>query len=96
MNKAQAIQSLRPGAHWVLRDEEMEWLDTIQVEPTDIEISDEIVRLKTEYDYLEYARNRAKEYAKLNQDELRFDDLVNGTTIWQDTILSIKNKFPKP
>lgn len=35
-------------------------------------------------------------YSKLNQDELRFDDLVNGTTTWQDAIVAIKNKFPKP
>lgn len=44
----------------------------------------------------EYKELRRLEYLKLNQDELRFDDLVNGTTVWIDTINSIKAKFPKP
>jgi hypothetical protein len=39
---------------------------------------------------------RAKEYSKLNQDEMRFDDLINGTNTWRDAILEIKAKFPKP
>lgn len=40
--------------------------------------------------------NRRAEYAKLNQDELRFDDEINGTTVWIDTIKEIKKRFPKP
>jgi len=38
---------------------------------------------------------REIEYGKLNQDEMRFDDTVNGTTIWVDTIKAIKIKYPK-
>lgn len=46
---------------------------------------------------LEVCLNARKfEYSKLNQDELRYDDLINGTTIWIDTIREIKEKFPKP
>jgi len=44
----------------------------------------------------QYQRDRAAEYAKLNQDELRFDDMMNGTTTWKDAILAIKAKYPKP
>ena len=95
MDKAQAIQSLRPQAQWVLRGDELEWLDTEQTEPTEEELQAEIVRLQAEYDSLEYARLRKAEYDKLNQDELRFDDLVNGTTVWLDTINAIKAKYPK-
>jgi hypothetical protein len=47
------------------------------------------------YDSQEYARLRKAEYDKLNQDELRFDDLENGTTVWQDTINEIKGRYPK-
>ena len=47
------------------------------------------------YSAKEYARLRKAEYDKLNQDEMRFDDLVNGTTTWQDAIVAIKNKYPK-
>ena len=95
MDKAQAIQTLRPGAQWVLRGNDLEWLDTVQTEPTETEIQAEIDRLQKEYDATEYQRLRKAEYDKLNQDELRFDDSINGTTIWQDSILAIKAKYPK-
>ena len=44
-DKAQALQSLAPGAEWVLRGEELEWLDTEQAQPTDAEIEAEVARL---------------------------------------------------
>ena len=47
------------------------------------------------YDSQEYARNRKAKYDLLNQDELRFDDLENTTTTWQDAINAIKAEFPK-
>lgn len=95
MDKAQAIQTLRPGSQWVLRDDDLEWLDTVQTEPTEEEINQEIIRLTEEYVATEYQRLRKAEYDKLNQDEMRFDDLVNGTTTWQDSIIAIKNKYQK-
>jgi len=52
--------------------------------------------LDTEKVNKEYITLRQNEYAKLNQDEMRFDDLQNGTTTWQDAILEIKAKIPKP
>ena len=33
---------------------------------------------------------------ELNQDEMRYDDLINGTTTWQDAITAIKLEYPKP
>jgi len=47
------------------------------------------------YDSQEYARNRKAKYDLLNQDELRFDDLENTTTTWQDAINAIKLEYPK-
>ena len=47
-------------------------------------------------DALTYAEKRKAKYDLLNQDELRFDDLENNTTTWQDSILAIKAEFPKP
>jgi hypothetical protein len=58
-------------------------------------VQTEITRLQTEYDSQEYARLRKAEYDQLNQDELRFDDLENGTSVWVDTINEIKGRFPK-
>jgi hypothetical protein len=45
MNKADALQSLRPGAEWVLRGDDLEWLDAQQARPTDAEIEAEVARL---------------------------------------------------
>jgi len=45
MNKVNALQSLRPGAQWVLRGDDLEWMDTEQTQPTDAEITAEVARL---------------------------------------------------
>jgi hypothetical protein len=42
-----------------------------------------------------YQELRKNEYNKLNQDEMRFDYLINGTTTWVDSIKAIKDKYPK-
>ena len=39
---------------------------------------------------------RVAAYQELNQDEMRYDDLVNNTTTWVDAIKAIKAKYPKP
>ena len=96
MNTVDALQSLTPAAQWVLRGEELEWLDSSQTEPTAAELATEVIRLQAAYDALEYARSRKVEYDKLNQDEMRFDDLVNSTTTWHDAIAAIKVAIPKP
>ena len=90
-----AIQSLRPKAELTVRGTEIEWLDTEQTQPTDSEIQAEILRLQTEYDNNQYARDRKARYDSLNQFEMQYDDLVNGTTTWKDAINAIKAEIPK-
>jgi len=91
-----AIQSLRPKAECVVRDNTtIEWQDTIQTQPTDSEIQAEITRLQAIYDSQEYARNRKAEYDQLNQFEMQYDDQQNGTTTWVDAINDIKARYPK-
>jgi hypothetical protein len=51
--------------------------------------------LKTEWDAKVYARSRKAKYDLLNQDEMRYDDLINSTTTWQDAIAAIKTEYPK-
>jgi len=92
---ADAIQSLKPMAEWVLRGDELEWHDTEQTEPTQAEIDAEVIRLQAEYDSQEYARNRKAEYDQLNQFEMQFDDNRDGTTTWVDAINEIKARYPK-
>lgn len=62
---------------------------------TEAEIISEHTRLQEEYDSQAYARSRKAAYDLLNQDELRYDDLINGTTTWPDAIAAIKQEFPK-
>ena len=59
-------------------------------------VNAEVTRLQAAYDAQAYSRLRKVEYNLLNQDEMRYDDLVNGTTTWQDAIAAIKLAHPKP
>lgn len=46
-----ALQSLTPGAEWVLRGNEysgLEWLDKVQPKPTEDEVNAEIARLEAQ------------------------------------------------
>ena len=93
----QAIQALRPNEGFTIDDTDYSTLaftNDIQ-KPSKEEINKEILRLQEEFNNTEYQRLRKAEYDKLNQDEMRFDDLVNGTATWQDAIIAIKNKYPK-
>ena len=96
MNIPEALRSLCPDSQWVVRDDEIEWLDEVRPQPTDAEIQEAITRLKAEYASLEYARKRKEEYDKLNQFELIGEDSINGTTNHKDAILAIKARYPKP
>ena len=96
IDTVEALQSLKPNAKWVLRGDVLEWLDSEQTEPTALELSNEVTRLQAVYDSQLYARTRKAKYDLLNQDEMRYDDLVNNTTTWRDGIAAIKAAHPKP
>ena len=88
-----ALNSLRPKAEWILRGDELEWLDAVQTEPTQSEIDAEVIRLQAEYDANTYQRSRASEYPTW-QDQL--DDIFhNGIDGWKATIQVTKDKYPK-
>jgi len=88
-----ALQSLKPKAQWVLRGDELEWLDAVQTEPTSSEIDAEVVRLQGVYDGNAYQRSRAAEYPTW-QDQL--DDIFhNGIDGWKATLQVTKDKYPK-
>ena len=65
MNKPTAINSLRPNAKWVVKNDILEWLDAEQTQPTEAEITAEVARLQAEYDNNEYQRQRVTEYPSL-------------------------------
>ena len=97
VDTAQAIQSLKPNAEWILRGDDfdgLEWLDTKQTKPTESEIDAEIKRLQAEYDAQAYARNRQADYpdwgTQLNK---IYDD---GVTKWKSEMVDpVKAKWPK-
>jgi len=95
MNIADALLSLRPGAEWVVRGTEIEWLDSKQTQPTDAEIQAEITRLEAEYDAKAYARSRAAEYPAIGD---QLDALFHAGVFPAEMaaqIQAIKDKYPK-
>jgi len=66
-DKVAALQALTPNAQWVLRGDELEWLDTEQTQPTDSAIAAKIVQLQAEYDAAAYARDRQAAYPNLQE-----------------------------
>jgi len=92
-----ALQSLKPNAEWALRGDELEWLDALQTQPTELEIDNEIVRLEEEYISTQYQRDRAEAYPSLTeQADMAYWDRQNGTTTLDDAISAVKLQFPKP
>jgi len=102
MDITKAILSLRPGAQWMLRDDDyanIEWIDTVQTQPTEEEIAAEIVRLQAEYDAKQYQRDRAPEYPSLAD----FADAMYWASQGDNTKLdnyyaaceAVKLKYPK-
>ena len=90
-----ALNSLRPGAGYVVRGNKLEWLDTNQTKPTDSEISTEITRLQAEYDAKAYQRNRQPEYPSIGD---QLDDLFKAgafSTEMAAKIQAVKDKYPK-
>ena len=92
--KVKAIYSLKPGAKWCLRDDDLNWEEgNSQTEPTNAEIDAEVIRLQAEYDSQAYARNRATEYPALAE---QLDEIYhNGMDSWKAVIKVTKDKYPK-
>ena len=88
---ADALTSLKPNAQWVLRNDELEWLDTEQTEPTDIEIQTELARLM----YLEGVNTYQQERQYLPIAE-QLDILTkDGLEALQTINLAVKSAVPK-
>jgi len=97
---ADALQSLRPGAVWVMSNEEyseLEWQDEYQSKPTETDVIGEIEKLQKDSDDTEYQRWRIREYPPM-QDYL--DGIVKNDTAqiqkYIDECLAVKEKYPKP
>jgi hypothetical protein len=96
ITKTQALHSLRPGAQWVLSDDDLEWLDTEQAQPTEAEIATEVARL-TALEPIRIATENRKAAYIAEADPLFFKSQRGEATLqeWQDKIDEIKARFPK-
>jgi hypothetical protein len=96
ITKAEALQSLRPGAQWVLRGNDIEWLDQNQNQPTETEIAAEINRLQALEPALISEANRKFAYEN-ESDPLFFKWQAGEATEaeWKAKRDEIKSRFPK-
>jgi len=99
---SEALTSLYPGAHWTCRNHDYElldWTDTSISKPSKAIIDAEIIRLQSEYDAQEYARNRIKEYPPLTDlaDALYHQSKGDETklTAYLAKCEAVKQKYPK-
>jgi len=99
MNTVQAIQSLLPGAEFILAGNDLTWLDD-RLQPTDSEIHAEITRLQAEYDSNQYQRDRAKDYAPIaDQLDMLWHAIDQGIDLKQSDFYTgnkaVKDAHPK-
>ena len=88
-----AIRSLDPESQFEISAEGvLKWISQ-EISIEDIEAEE--IRILAEWESLTYARLRKVEYDKLNQDEMRYDDMINNTNTWGEAIKLIKAQFPK-
>jgi len=91
INIPEALQTLRPNAQWVLRGDELEWLDIEQAEPTDIEIQTDLARLTYLDGVLQYQKDR--DYPAIGE---QLDNIFhNGLDAWKADIQLVKDAVPK-
>ena len=91
----QALVNLTPSAEWKIKGGVLEWKDSKITQPTQSEIDAEIARLQTEYDALEYARNRASEYPSLLELTVALYDTDDKSAV-EAKRAAVKAKYPKP
>lgn len=96
ITKKDAILSLCPNAKWSLYGDKLEWFDTEQIQPSDSDITAEVLRLQTKYDAAEYQRRRVAEYPPIGD---QLDALWKGGDAASEmlaAVQAVKLKYPKP
>tara|TARA_B100000768_G_scaffold167356_1_gene171398 strand:+ start:792 stop:1112 length:321 start_codon:yes stop_codon:yes gene_type:complete len=97
----EALQSLVPGAEWVLNDTTLTWMDDDKTEPSTEAIAAEITRLQSVYDGNDYQRTRALAYPELKEQlDLLYHDMTAGkldaTGEWHKAVKAVKDATAKP
>lgn len=94
---ASALQSLRPGAGWLIDGNVFTWLSEDIEQPTQEEIDAEIKRLDALEQQMYYRVQRKAEYPPFEE---YLDGVVKGDQsqiqAYIDACLAVKEKYPKP
>ena len=91
-----ALQALTPAAQWVLRGDELTWLDEVQTQPSDAAIAAKIVELQAAHDALAYARSRQEAYPSIQDCIHALLDGGDTLTDLQTLRTAVKSANPKP
>ena len=99
-----ALGSLAPTAKFIVRgiesgEDEIEWHDLEQAQPSKAEIDAEVIRLQAEYDANQYQRDR--QYPNLGEQlDMLFHDMTaskgSKTGEWYKAVAKVKADNPKP
>ena len=93
IDTANALTSLTPNAQWILRGDELEWLDTEQTQPSQEDIVQKIAELEYIEEVEEYKRVRELAYPSSGE---QFDKIFHdGVDAWKADIQAIKDAHPK-
>jgi len=95
-DKVAALQALTPAAQWVLRGDDLEWLDSSQTEPTAVAIAAKIVELQAAHDAAAYARDRQAAYPSIQDCIHALMDGGATLTDLQALRTAVKAANPKP
>ena len=96
VNKYEAIQSLRPGAEWVLRGDELEWLDQVQPQPTEEEIQAEVERLTAEIPWQKLRLERSRRLASTDYLALSDQTLTPEMTAYRQVLRDLPSNTADP
>ena len=95
ITKTDALESLCPTAKWVLRGDDLEWMDTEQTQPTEAELTAEVARLTA----LEPSKARIAELkALLNDSDYKVlpdydkpdENIVAQRQAWREEIRTLE------
>jgi hypothetical protein len=96
ISKADAILSLNPGAKWILRGNELEWIDANQAEPTEAEIQAEIARLEAEQPWKELRRKRNRLIAETDYLALSDSTLTTEMSAYRQALRDLPANTTDP
>ena len=99
-----AIQNLRPGSSYQVHGDtyaDFIWLETPATKPSQTEVEQELVRLRTEYAAKEYQRIRAVNYPEIaDQLDMLWHSIDTGTldksSEFYTALKAVKDATPKP